>query len=635
MFKFLRKYSVWILGFGGTLLLIAFLAPNVIQQLAQRAGYSSATQATVGDGETVGFNEWQQNVMESQIIDRLGSNIQGVGKLESPSHWFLLTREADQAGFTPPIQAVAIDDQTLLNIAGNIGTRPITVLEALAHLQGVQRLARTYQSAGRFSDRRLNKSADDLLSSVAVETVAIPAKPEDNGSFSDEAMQVQMDKWGETPKGEGDHGFGYKLPDRFKIEWLLIPSDSISEASKKSKSFSSREQRKYWRRNESDPRFPPIESGSKIPDIVSETYLGTLTDKTRTEISRSTTEQLRNPRRGIEELNGFYELPENWDSTRLNLEDLSSSLQNEYQIPLPEYGSVATWTSVQDANEIPVIGELQATNLGDLPIDLQTLVSASKEFDGNSVYRIQEGLSSQVLESKDGDLFVFRITDSDPSRKPNDISDVRESVAYDLGRIARWDNLLAETDIIEKDARENGLLATALKFDSIVSKPTPISLVDTGVPAILDPATARSLMTQTIVQRLSAGQGIEDMSSTIPSLANNDPEVVKAIIERASGLPIDVPISSLPIDQRIFVIPSHENMALLLVRVTGTTPASSELAKEFSSGTSNILPSLISFEELGGIENITEAFSFDSLADRHNFERGRQVAEENTVNTVN
>ncbi|MGY8753438.1 MAG: hypothetical protein ACKVIO_06020, partial [Phycisphaerales bacterium] len=71
MFKFLRKYSVWILGFGGTLLLIAFLAPNVIQQLAQEAGSAGSTQATVGDGEIVGFEQWQKIVSESQIIDRL------------------------------------------------------------------------------------------------------------------------------------------------------------------------------------------------------------------------------------------------------------------------------------------------------------------------------------------------------------------------------------------------------------------------------------------------------------------------------------------------------------------------------------------------------------------------------------
>ena len=83
MFKFLRKYSVWILGFGGSLLLIAFLAPNVIQQLAQRAGSAGSKQATVGDGESVGYAQWQKNVSESQIIDRLGVSLPGIGSIEA------------------------------------------------------------------------------------------------------------------------------------------------------------------------------------------------------------------------------------------------------------------------------------------------------------------------------------------------------------------------------------------------------------------------------------------------------------------------------------------------------------------------------------------------------------------------
>ncbi|MGY8753437.1 MAG: hypothetical protein ACKVIO_06015, partial [Phycisphaerales bacterium] len=149
---------------------------------------------------------------------------------ESPSHWFLLTREADQAGLTPPIQSIAIDNATLINISRNAGARPQQVLEALAHLQGVQRLAKMYQSAGRFSDRRLHTAANDLLSTVEIETIVIPATPEDNGSFSAEAMNTQFEAWADTPEGLGDHGFGYKLPDRFKIEWLKIPASTISQA---------------------------------------------------------------------------------------------------------------------------------------------------------------------------------------------------------------------------------------------------------------------------------------------------------------------------------------------------------------------------------------------------------------------
>ncbi|MBT7658565.1 MAG: hypothetical protein HN568_09205, partial [Phycisphaerae bacterium] len=75
MFKFLRKYSVWILGFGGTLLLIAFVAPNVIQRFAQEAGTAGTVQAKVGDGEEVGYKEWQNNQIQAQIIDDFYSSI--------------------------------------------------------------------------------------------------------------------------------------------------------------------------------------------------------------------------------------------------------------------------------------------------------------------------------------------------------------------------------------------------------------------------------------------------------------------------------------------------------------------------------------------------------------------------------
>ncbi|MBC8201151.1 MAG: hypothetical protein H8E86_03815 [Planctomycetes bacterium] len=639
MFKFLRKYSVWILGFGGTLLLIAFLAPNVIQQLAQEAGYAGTTQATVGDGESVGFEEWQQTISESQIIDRLGTAIPGVGELESPEHWYLLAREADLAGLTPAVQAVGIDDQTLFNIAGNTGSRPQVVLEALAHLQGIQRLVRAYQMSGKFSERRLNNAASDLLSTVAAETVVIPATPQDNGSFSEEDLQAQLTAWENTPRGEGDQGFGYKLPNRFKVEWLQIPADTIKEATKVSDSFSSREQRKYWRRNETDPRFPAIGNDGNIPEVVSNAYLDELTTKTRAKISRAASDKLRNPRRGLDENNGFYVLPDDWDDSKLDFESLSAALQDEFSLALPEYGSVATWTQTSNANSIPVIGSVLATNLGSTPLDFETLISSAKEFDTNGLYRIQTGVSSPILETASGDIVVFRITQSDPARAPKDLDEVREDVTYDLGRIARWKTLQAESNLIEEFAREKGMLAASIEYGTTVNPPQPVSMVDTGVPTILDPATARPLMSQAIMQRLGAGGRISDMNTRVPSLAKNDPTVIQSIIDQASDLPLETPVASLSAEDRIFIVSSPENMALVLVRVTGTTPASGELATDFSGGTSPILQTMLSVDELGGADAISDAFSFETLAIRHNFERGRRgsdaVEDDVTVNEVN
>jgi AraC-like DNA-binding protein len=624
MFKFLRKYSVWILGFGGTLLLIAFLAPNVIQRLAQEAGYAGTVQAKVGDGEEVGYEQWQQNVIESQIIDRIGGSIPGVGAVESPSHWFLLTREADLAGVTPPIQTVRLDEQTLLNIARQTGASPRTVLDAFAHLQGVQKLVQMYQSAGRFSDRRLHKAADDYFSSTSVETIVIPAIPEDNGSFSDEAMQAQLDTWANTPAGEGDHGFGYKLPDRFKTEWLVIPSDSITETARNSDGFSSREQRKFWRRNENDPRFPAIDSSPTIPEEVSNAYLEQLAAAKRKEIARSASEHLRSPRRGLDEANSILILPEDWSSKQLSFVDLATSLQEEFGIALPQYGANTEWTSTDDANSTPVIGEVLAVNQGDTPVDFRTLVSSCKEFDGSGVFRIQESIASPVLETNDGDLVLFRLTETDAARAPNNIAEVADQVSYDLGRIARWETLQAESDLIEQHARTDGMLAASLKYNSDISSPMTVSMIDTGVPSILDPETARPLMAQSVSQRIAIGNSISDMSTTIPALEQNDPELIQEIMNRTHEFPLDVPITSLPIDQQVFIVQSPENMALVLVRVSQSTPASVELASSFTGGTTAIIQTILAYDELGGVESIGDTFSFEALAARHHFERGSQ-----------
>ncbi len=628
MFKFLRKYSVWILGVGGTLLLIAFLAPNVIQQLAQQAGYAGTTQATVGDGEQVGYEQWQQNLLESQIIDRIGATIPGVGNIESPSHWFLLSREADLAGLTPPIQSIAIDEPTLLNIASRTGTNPRIVLDALAHLQGVQRLVQMYQTAGRFSDRRLKKAADDYFSSAAVETIVIPAIPQDNGSFSDEEMKAQLDAWGDVPPGEGDYGFGYKIPDRFKAEWLFIPSASIQEAAKLSDDYSSREQRKFWRRNENDPRFPEVGSTDEIPEVVQTAYLEQLTSKKRTEIARNASEQLRNPRRGIDESNGFLNLPEDWDSQKISLEALATSLQKEFSFPLPEYGAQSSWVSTDDAPSMPILGDMLVTNVGDTPVNFQTLVSSAKEFDANGIYRIQELLTSPVLETSTGDLVMFRLTETDASRKPIHIEEVEEQVIYDLGRIARWETLQAESDLIEQHAQEEGMLATALQHNAEVSSPRPVSLIDTGVPTILGPTDRRPLMVQSIIQKISTGAQITEMSTSLPDLQKNDRDLIQSIVSQANDLPLDVPVASLPIEKRIFIVQSSENMALVLVRVTGTTPASDELATDFTTGSNAILQTLLSLDELGGLSAVGDTFSYDALALRHQFDRPQSNTEE-------
>jgi hypothetical protein len=157
-----------------------------------------------------------------------------------------------------------------------------------------------------------------------------------------------------------------------------------------------------------------------------------------------------------------------------------------------------------------------------------------------------------------------------------------------------------------------------------VSRPQTVSLVDVGVPAILDAATRQSLMSQTILTRLGSGDTVEDMVSAIQALEQRDPKVVKLILAHTENMPLDKPISDLTLEERIFVVPSQENMALVVVRVTDTTPSSQELAMGLSGKTTPILQTLLTVDELGGTEGIGDAFSLKTLTARHNFKRGRE-----------
>ena len=128
------------------------------------------------------------------------------------------------------------------------------------------------------------------------------------------------------------------------------------------------------------------------------------------------------------------------------------------------------------------------------------------------------------------------------------------------------------------------MLATALQHNAEVSSPRPVSLIDTGVPTILGPTDRRPLMVQSIIQKISTGAQITEMSTSLPDLQKNDRDLIQSIVSQANDLPLDVPVASLPIEKRIFIVQSPENMALVLVRVTGTTPASDELATDFTTG---------------------------------------------------
>ena len=157
MFKFLRKYDKWILAVGGTLLLITFLVPQAIQGLSQYSAQTGATWATVGAPPAkVTMGEAEVFRRQARLIDRLGPQnlLNRLGAGSDPAHWYLLLREAREAGlvggpgsglaFAQQIAAGSPDgvsaEQIVALLGGQSGLDFNQTLETLAEIDGVARL---------------------------------------------------------------------------------------------------------------------------------------------------------------------------------------------------------------------------------------------------------------------------------------------------------------------------------------------------------------------------------------------------------------------------------------------------------------------------------------------------------------
>jgi hypothetical protein len=569
MFKFLRKYNKWILAVGGTLLLIVFLIPQAIQGLSERAGATSAAWATMGpDNREVRGGAYEQAQRELRLLEQLGVNIPGVGKFDAPApaHWFLLTHEASQAGFVGGGSSVNLGGQTeeaLRNIALQTRTTRDFILDVLNKLVGVQRLVALHQDVGTISDRRLMRFAERRLHDVTAQMVVIEASGEADGPDpTEEEILAHMAKYADVKPGEGEFGFGYRLPNRVKLEWLTIDRSQVESAIRESGQLSGIALRKHWHQN---PATLPAydEKAATVPEAVRDSLLTKLADEKLEAAAKTAWDEIRRNHRTLAEKDGFYDLPADWSERMFSLESLASHLQREVQIPLPAYRAGGeTWYTQKDLEELDGLGRASTDKFG-ASSPLPALVMAAREFEAKATTPVQKGIALPPLRDADGNLYIVRIIDTDSARPPRDLSEVREAIVRDLRRHARYRELLAEQGGIEQAARTEGLLAVALAHDTIVQPATQIGLTN---PAFL------GFMRQ-------AKQVFDAGPSSLPQIGP-DKDVVGAIVDRALALPRTAALDSLPEDQRTFIIPADKKMSLLIVRLTAAQPVTVDSFRE-------------------------------------------------------
>ncbi|MSQ90441.1 MAG: hypothetical protein EXS01_03475 [Phycisphaerales bacterium] len=622
MLKFFRKNekaSRWILIVGMTLLMVSWLVFDQSSTFLTEMLTGRATWATTVDGVAITEGDRTRMQQELRAIALMGDpTVRGLGLDKDPVKWFLITREASLAGL---VGGAADGQARLAEIAetnkvleGNLlgalcresGQSPTEVFETLAKLNGVQRYVDLIMSGpSRLSSTRLEQSAATLLAAVSGEIVVLDGSKSkvEVPAPSEAALAAQLESFGAIELGQGVHGFGYRIADRAKMEWMTVPSASITTLVEQSPALSNIELRKYWMDHQSEFAAASLATSSSAStfegsrDAVKAKVLAATVQAKRVEFTKFISDRMQLSMRGVPQVNGYYTLPPDWLSQELSLAALSAEIAEKYGIAAPAIATTGEgWVARTEVAAIPGIGSATTNRFGSQPVNTAQLVEALREFGGKSTLITQVGVASPVLQGATGDLFVLRVTAIEASRAPGTVEAVREALIADVNRAARYEKLVGLTSEIQREAVDQGLAAVALTY---------------GVPV-----EAFKDIRQGDRQFLQYGL---KLPGQLPGLGA-DAGAVKAIVERAMGLPEGKPISELPVGERTLVIPAADKLSLVVVRIDSLTPM-----------TQADIPALVSNQRFRSVvasdqgsanpdgSNPLDLFSFDALVARSGF----------------
>jgi hypothetical protein len=591
MLKFLRKYDKWILAVGGTLLMIAFVAPQAITQMA--GGGGDQVVATYAGG-SVTLRERQEAARELQIMDQMGLGALGLVRAtrddaDDAVHWILLNRLAERAELVGgPEDGRSFLDYAARQIASaqasqyaEFGTEEYRNFEdllvqylsqqmdatrealladgvmapeqmnlLLARARGVYRMYETYFEAAKLSDLEAVEAAREALDQVGVNytivraTRVVPRAPRPTPEQFDEFFE----KYKAVDRGEPPHGFGYLLRPAVKLEWMHIPREPIAQAV----AIDPVEANAHWRQNRDEY---PGEWATAQRDVI-EDLRNRETDGVLDEVNRVVAAEVRRAEGALPMADGVRELPEDWALVRPSLRAISLRVQDvlreRYGIEVPQPNVIpfeAGWwtrdmftrfTGFKDAS----------IQVGPQRIGTEEVVFGVRELNPDSASPFQAGLVyGPAVDPNSGDVYFFRITDIRREQAPEsmDVGDVRSQVGQDIQRWNAYQMLLDSEDRIRQLAIEGGLEAVSQEFVVEIEKEYAVSRNGVNPAADFD-------FDQDFVR--------------------------EAILDQADRLnPKQLAIQQ-PIADRLVIVPLPYALAIAVVEIIDQRPLSRELFRE-------------------------------------------------------
>jgi len=362
--------------------------------------------------------------------------------------------------------------------------------------------------------------------------------------------------------------FGYRTPDRVKLEYLSISFGQLR--AKVDVDFA--QAMAYY--NEHPGEFlvePPASSdpGDKAKaqdaapkvkpfDAVRDQIMDRLRDRKAIELGKRMIQHARamlmDEARPFAEHHGYKELADDWTPTPLS--KVAQMLEKEFSLPVRTRRMDNEWFDRTKLAGLPGIGgaALITDDPRQAPQPLVSYVFSAKTFEPPannplSRLRLQAKLPSRALIGADNDIYMFRLIDAQKTRAPESLDEVREQVERDAGLVLAYRKLIEDKPRWLDRLKAETLESIAAEIGRTVGHPPPF-------------AKGSSLRPPN-VEGIGASRSFVD-----------------AVFELARKFGSSASLKAAPHDQRSTAVDLDHRLELALVRVDDYKPISRSAYRE-------------------------------------------------------
>lgn len=509
MYRLFDKHGTKFLAVVGSLLMLAFILPSNWTQHGQNTGRFGKIDGTEINSSDVRATSDAFHSLNNVIISRRNpQDPQGAPVptpisqaifpqdltrqfQNNPVQWYLLVREARQAGSAPDEQLI----ESVLNGQAQLRTDDGQIVPmkdinpnirdayaaALREALSVSEYFTRFRSGTlKISTPAVNDALAQSEQQVRIRAVAFSAADYAKSvpAPTDDELKTQFKAYADVLPVEtktNPFGFGYRIPDRATLQWIVIPDSEVARAVEASKSAELWDEDAiiYYQKNQSSFQTattqPTTRPFAEAKADVLKQLRQPLIDSMRRMIASRIVQQMQNDakaasakgattQQSLEAKSGYGVPYGSFDY----LQKLGDDIQNQFHVKLTLVNNPAP-LSREQAQATDALGETYTDDYNTGANYLFTSLAALNP-DG----RLPIGQPSKILTAPNG-LVIARAVGADPAHPPASLDQVRAQVEKDVREQKAFTLAADAANKAVADARQAGDLNKVNHLKSMTS----------------------------------------------------------------------------------------------------------------------------------------------------------------------